>query len=258
MTTSTGPPSPPSSRRRARVLQVGVVLIALAIVQLGLGPIKATPASATVGFSGPPVVRVSGDHLVNGSGTPIRLIGVGQPGTESTCVAAEGFFSPPNSDTPSWIAKMKSWKINSVRLPLNEDCWLGINLPYPQFGGTAYRTAIAQYVSDLNAAGLAVILDLHWSAPGTQLATDGEVMADEDHSPKFWSSVAATFKGHSGVVFDLYNEPRHLPFSCLVHGGCVENGVKVAGYNQLISDVRATGATNVIMVAGIDFAANPT
>jgi hypothetical protein len=34
--------------------------------------------------------------------------------------------------------------------------------------------------------------------------------------------------------------------------------VQVAGYNQLISDVRGAGATNVIMVAGTDFAANPT
>ena len=241
------------------MLRVGVVLIALAVVQLGLGPIKSTPASATVGFSGPPVVRVSGNHLVNGSGRTIRLIGVGQPGTESSCVAGNGFFSPPNSDTPSWIAFMKSWKINSVRLPLNEDCWLGINLPHPQYGGVPYRSAIVHYVNDLNAAGLAVILDLHWGAPGKQLATAGEVMADEDHSPSFWSSVAATFKGHQGVVFDLYNEPRELSFSCLVDGGCVTTkGVKLAGYNQLISDVRNTGATNVIMVAGTLFATNPT
>ena len=38
----------------------------------------------------------------------------------------------------------------------------------------------------------------------------------------------------------------------------MQNGVKVAGYDQLISDVRHTGATNVIMVAGTDYAAVPT
>jgi hypothetical protein len=200
-------------------------------------------------------VRVSGNHLVNGSGVRIRLIGVDQSEAESACVTGHVF---PNSQTPSTIPVMKSWKINAVRLPLNEDCWLGINLPYPKVGGAAYRSAILTYVDDLNAAGLAVILDLHWGAPGKQLATGGEVMADEDHSPRFWSSVAATFKGHQGVVFDLFNEPQYLPFSCLVHGGCVEDGVQVAGYDQLISDVRGTGATNVIMVAGTAYAANPT
>ena len=155
------------------------------------------------------------------------------------------------------IAAMKSWKIDAVRLPLNEDCWLGINLPDPQYGGAPYRSTIVDYVNDLNAAGLAVILDLHWSAPGTERATGQDSMADESHSPKFWSSVAATFKGHQGVVFDLFNEPHNLQFSCLIHGGCEADGVKVAGYDQLISDVRSAGATNVIMVAGIDYAAAP-
>ncbi len=251
-------PSPKPGGRRLPVLRVGLVLTALAMVLLGLSAIKAAPASATVGFSGPPVVRVSGDHLVDGSGRAIRLIGVDQAGAESACVAGQGFGLPFKAGTPSLITKLKSWKINAVRIPLNEDCWLGINLPYPQFGGAAYRAVIVDYVNSLNAAGLAVILDLHWGAPGRQLAKGGEVMADEDHSPKFWSSVAGTFKGHQGVVFDLFNEPRELPFPCLVHGGCVVGGVQVAGYNQLIRDVRDTGASNVIMVAGTDFATNPT
>lgn len=203
-------------------------------------------------------MRVSGNQLVDGSGNPIRLIGVDHSGSESACVDGEGFFDPPNSDTPGMIAVMKSWNINSVRLPLNEDCWLGVNLPYPLLGGAPYRSAVVNYVNDLNAAGLAVILDLHWGAPGSQTALGGEVMADEDHAPAFWSSVAVTFAGHPGVVFDLFNEPRYLPFSCLINGGCTKAGVQVAGYNQLISDVRSTGATNVIMVAGTAFATNPT
>jgi len=239
------------------LLRVGVALVAVAALQLGVGVIVAPAASAATSFSGPPVVRVSGNQLVDGGGNPIRLIGVDHSGSEYACVGGYGFLNPSNSDTPSMIAAMKSWNINAVRLPLNEDCWLGINLPNPQYGGAAYQSAIVHYVNDLNAAGLAVILDLHWGAPGSELAKGGEVMADEDHSPAFWSSVAATFKGHQGVVFDLFNEPRYLKFSCLVAGGCTEDGVQVAGYDQLISAVRATGATNVVMVAGTAFAANP-
>lgn len=246
------------ARSRSRLCAVGVILTALVASQLGLGSMETAPASAAAASSGSPIVRVSGKNLVNGSGTPIRLIGVDQAGAESVCVAGKGFGVPQASAASAVIATMKSWKVNAVRLPLNEDCWLGINLPKPQFGGAPYRSAIVNYVNELNAAGLAVILDLHWSAPGSQLATGGEVMADEDHSPSFWTSVATSFKGHRGVIFDLYNEPRDIPFSCLVDGGCVEHGWKVAGYNQLISDVRHAGATNVIMVAGNDFAANPT
>ncbi len=243
----------------ARAMQVGVVLLALVVVQFWIDPLQTAPVAATVLFSGSPVVRVSGNHLVNGNGTPIRLLGVDEAGAESACVAGQSFGVPLNPGPSGVIIdQMKSWKIDAVRIPLNEDCWLGINLPDPQFGGAAYQSAIVNYVNRINAAGLAVILDLHWSAPGRQLASRGQVMADEDHSPNFWSSVATTFKGHQGVVFDLYNEPHSVPFSCVVHGGCVAHGFKVAGYDQLISDVRDTGATNVILVAGTHYAALPT
>ena len=133
MTTSTRPSSPSSGRSWARGLRVAVALIALAVVVVNLGPVKASTASPTVGSSGTPVVRVSGNHFVNGHGARIRLIGVDQAGAESACVAGQGFGIPFNFGAPSLIASLKSWKINAVRLPLNEDCWLGINLPHPQF-----------------------------------------------------------------------------------------------------------------------------
>jgi hypothetical protein len=240
-------------------MPVVVALLAFVIVQLSVGPVQAAPAAATGQRSGSPVVKVSGNRLVNANGTPMRLLGVDDAGAESVCVTGQGFGVPLYSGpTGVIIAQMKNWKINAVRIPLNEDCWLGINLPNPKFGGAAYRSAIVNYVNSINAAGLAVILDLHWSAPGRELAAHGAVMADEDHSPAFWSSVAKTFKGHQGVVFDLYNEPHSISFACLIHGGCVAHGFKVAGYDQLISDVRYAGATNVIMVAGTHFAALPT
>ena len=253
------PTSPVGSRARFPRTVAALVALAVATFALAVGPASTGAASALVASDSPGAasVRVSGNQLVDAGGSPLRLIGVDHSGSESACVDGEGFFDPPSSDTPGMIEAMQSWHVNAVRVPLNEDCWLGINLPYPQFGGAAYRSAIVDYVNDLNAAGLDVILDLHWSAPGSETALGGAVMADEDHAPSFWLSVASTFKGHQGVVFDLYNEPRYLPFSCLVHGGCVAGGFQVAGYDQLIDDVRFTGATNVILVAGTAFAANP-
>ncbi len=251
--------------RRSRIAAmrkpVRLVLI-IAVVQLGFVLADSTSASASVAFSGPPSVRVVGNHLVDGSGNPIRLIGVDHSGSEYACVTGQGILNPPNADSPAMIAAMKSWNINTVRLPLNEDCWLGINGANPS--GAPYQSAIVSYVNDLNAAGLAVILDLHRNAPGTELSNLGQPMADEDHAPAFWTSVASAFKGHQGVLFDLYNEPQYLAPTCLVNGGCTVKNKKtkiifqVAGYNQLISDVRSTGATNVVMVGGTAFAANPT
>ncbi len=260
MTSPAHRPPPALVRSRSRLLQLGAALAAIAAACLTLTVGSSAPAGAsavTRHASGALSLRVSGNQLIDASGNPIRLIGVDHSGSEYACVDGEGFFSPSDSDTPSMIAAMKSWDINTVRVPLNEDCWLGINMPYPQYGGAAYQSAIVHYVNDLNAAGLYVILDLHWSAPGSETATGQAVAPDEGHAPAFWSSVATTFKGDPGVVFDLFNEPQNVTFGCLVNGGCTDAGFQVAGYNQLIGDVRDAGATNVIMVAGTAYATDP-
>jgi hypothetical protein len=79
-------------------------------------------------------------------------------------------------------------------------------------------------------------------------------MADEDHSPAFWSSVATTFLGNPGVVFDLYNEPHDISWSCWLNGCTTSAGWAAAGMQQLVTTVRATGATQPIMVGGLNWA----
>ncbi len=93
----------------------------------------------------------------------IRLLGVNRSGAEYACIQGYGFFDGP-TDRHS-IRVMKSWHINAVRVPLNEDCWLAINGVKPEFGGTSYQQAIENFVGRLNRAGLYVILDLHVAAP---------------------------------------------------------------------------------------------
>ena len=110
---------------------------------------------------------------------------------------------------------MAAWGINAVRIPLNEDCWLGINGVAPTVGGIAYRRAIEAYVARLGRAGMVAVVDLHWSAPGAQLATGQQDMADADHSVAFWHSVAAALRGDRNVVFDLYNEPHDISWTLL-------------------------------------------
>jgi hypothetical protein len=202
-------------------------------------------------------VRVFGNHLVDANSTPITLIGVNRSGSEYQCISADHTtFDPANSDTPALISAMTAWGINAVRIPLNEDCWLGINLPHADALATHYRAAIAHYVSDLNAAGLAVILDLHWNAPGTTLATSQQIAPDADHAPAFWSSVAQTFRHSPAVLFDLYNEPHDISPLCQLRG-CTTPGFAVAGTQTLLNAIRVTGATNVILVSGLALAATP-
>src|SRR2546423_4883465 len=137
-------------------------------------------------------LSVSGNQLLDGTGTPIQLRGVNRSGAEYACIQGWGIFDGP-SDAAS-VQAIASWHTNAVRVPLNEDCWLNINMGTSRYGGSTYQSAIVNHVNLLHANGLYAILDLHWNAPGTQKATGQQAMVDADHGPGFWSSVATTFK----------------------------------------------------------------
>jgi endoglucanase len=194
-------------------------------------------------------VRAVGNHLVDARGSPIRLLGVDRSGAEYACIEGMGFFAGPTGKRS--IAAMTSWGINAVRVPLNEDCWLGINGLPARYSAARYRAAIRAYVARLHQAGLYVILDLHWNAPGRARATTQQPMADADHAPAFWSSVAQAFKADPAVVFDLYNEPHDISWRCWRDGCVLPEGWRTAGVQTLVDAVRSAGARQVIIATGL-------
>jgi hypothetical protein len=222
----------------------------------GAGFDAGSPATAQAGL------HVVGDHFVD-NGSTVRLLGVNHAGTEYQCVFGGGIFEGPSDATLT--APMKQWNVNTVRVPLNEDCWLGINGVPASAGGTAYQQAIASYVKMLRGSGMYVVVDLHWNAPGGALAKSQQPMPDADHAPAFWSSVASTFQDDLGVVFDLYNEPypdlgTSDPGDCILNGCSLSNwtgfagAAQAVGFQSLVNTIRGTGARNVIMAAGWGYA----
>ncbi len=201
-------------------------------------------------------LHVSGNQIVNGAGQPVRLLGVNRSGTQYACSEGWGIFDGP-ADQAS-VEAMKTWKINTVRVPLNESCWLGKPGVPAAYRGANYQKAIANWVNLLTSNGLAVVLDLHWNAPGDQVAHGQQSMPDRDNSPEFWRQVANRFKTNSSVLFDLYNEPhpgvdrpRTEDWLCWRDGGhCADVPFVAAGMQELIDAVRSTGATNIVVVNG--------
>ncbi|HEY3816662.1 MAG TPA: cellulase family glycosylhydrolase [Polyangiaceae bacterium] len=198
---------------------------------------------------------------------PVRLLGVSHSGTESVCIEGHGeIFQGPSGS--SLVTPMLAWKVNTVRVPLNESCWLGIGGVAPMTSGRAYQEAIVRFVRMLRRNDLYVVLDLHWNAPGAGVARAQLPMADRDHSPAFWTSVANAFKDDAGVVFDLYNEPfiktenadTRDPWACWLAGCTIKpsspgaESWASAGMQDLVDAVRATGATNVIALGGLSYA----
>ena len=209
--------------------------------------------------------------MVDAKNAAVVLRGADVSGTEFVC--AQNYTTDPYGGSPlasvATFQAMRAWNINVIRLPLNEDCWLDVN--GVQIGGQAYQSAIEAEVSAAHAAGLFVILDLHWTAPGTQRALSQNPEPDADHSPAFWSSVAATFASDPGVIFDLFNEPYSYwgtdpdPWNGWLNGDVqtqyVTGGTPytvtaqwhTAGMQQLLTAVRAAGATQPILVNGLDW-----
>jgi hypothetical protein len=209
-----------------------------------------------------PSVSVWGNHLVGGNGKIVRLTGVNRSGAEYACAEGWGIWDGP-TDTNSAVRAMAAWHINAVRIPLNEDCWLGINGIKRAYSGGNYRSAIADYVARLERFGITPILNLHFSAPRKIVPERQAPMADEDHSPAFWRSLATYFKHDHHIIFDLFNEPypnsnrdTRAAWSCVLSGGGTCPGVsfRAAGMQQLVSVVRATGATQPLMIAGPQYA----
>ncbi|WP_174248231.1 cellulase family glycosylhydrolase [Streptomyces hoynatensis] len=237
------------------------------------GPERTGEAAAAAAAA--PELQVSGNRLVTESGDTFRPLGVNRSGGEFGCVQGKEIFDGPVDQAA--VDAMKTWHVNTVRVPLNEECWLGTEgVPAGGPGAAEYQQAVEDYANLLVANGINVILDLHWSrgeytGPGAGCpdvaATCQKPMPDLQYAPEFWSQVATAFKGNDAVIFDLFNEPypdaannwsdATAAWTCLRDGGtCAGIGYEVAGMQTLVDAVRATGATNVIMTGGLEWTNN--
>jgi hypothetical protein len=237
--------------RYSRLASIAILAPALAVLGTAVawpGGIQPIPASADSTLA----LSVAGNQLVDSGGHPIVLRGVNRPSPVYACIQGTGIFDGP-ADAAS-VAAIASWNTNAVRIQLNEDCWLNINLGSSGFGGATYQNAIQRYVSLLHQQGLYVILSLGWNAPGTTPAVGQQVMADADHAPAFWQSVASVFNSDPAVLFDLYNEPHDISWACWRDGCTTANGWPTAGMQTLVNAVRGTGATQPILLGGLAWA----
>ncbi len=225
-------------------------------------------------------VHAVGNQLFDGA-MPLRLLGVSRAGTEYQCIHGVGFFDGPNDQAS--ITAMLAWKVNAVRIPLNEDCWLAVNTAGTSaaaYAGSAYQRAVLAYVNLLLKNGIYPILDLHWTAPGTQQALGQFAMPDVDHSVTFWTQVASAYAAEPRVILELFNEPfpdnnmeAAVAWACWRDGSPADGGVgpcvglaslgaqgvstpvtyRVAGMQTLLDTVRNAGATNFVLLGGLEY-----
>jgi hypothetical protein len=211
-------------------------------------------------------VKASGNHLVDGAGHTVRLLGVNRSGMEYACSQGWGFFEGPGAeraDSQTMVNAMLSWRINAVRLLVSENCWNGTNSVPANRARSHYRRAVGAEIARYRKNGLYVIIALHGSEPKGLPAgtTQGlRAMPDAYNAIPFWRSVAKTYGKDAGVVFGLYNEPNGpATWKCLRDGCTIRSDFylrhirpyRAVGMQKLVTTVRRAGARNLLLVPGL-------
>jgi hypothetical protein len=233
-------------------MRIGGALLLLLVGALAIS------AAGVAGTSSQHGLRVAGAHLVDARGRTVILRGVDRSGTEYACVQGWGIFDGPSSAAS--VRAIASWDVDFVRVPLNEDCWLGINGVKRAYAGAAYRKAIIRYVKLLHRYGMYVELSLVWAAPGTYKATYQPGSPDESHAPKVWASLARTFRRDPAVILAPWGETI-VDARCFLRGGICEatygkrnRPYRTAGMQQAVRVMSRAGYHGPIAIPGLDYA----
>ena len=202
----------------------------------------------------PPELHVVSNHLETKDGKTVWLQGVNVVSLE---FSAKGEHILRVAETA-----IDDWKSNIIRLPVKDDFWFGKGKGQKD-DGAAYRDTVDAAITIAANRGAYVLLDLHrFRAPNA------------DHVA-FWKDAATKYKNHPAVIFDMFNEPHGISWEIWRNGGFVEekkkaadedaflseadkkkniNGFESPGMQKLLTTIRETGAKNIVVAGGLDWA----
>lgn len=204
---------------------------------------SATTSSTSTGTAAPGGYSVNGNTIYDEAGNKHVFHGIARPSTE---------WNPSGENlSKNDFAMQKSWGSNVTRLSLNQDFWLPGAAKY----SASYQQNIDTAIVWAKELGLDVILDLHWSDKGNlQNGNPGQQRMADQNSVTFWTSVADKYKDDGHILFELYNEPHDVSWEVWLSGGDSGDGFQAVGMQALYNAVRATGANNLVLVGGLDYA----
>ena len=200
------------------------------------------------------------NKILDASGKPVWLYGVNIASLE---------WRNAGDHVEEWVNRaINDWKVNFIRLPLAQDRWFG-KMTNQTDGGVTYRAIVDKLVDTCAAARVYIDLDLHWSECG-KWVNEGGILGQHNmpdkNSISFWQDMATRYKNFPNVVFGLYNEPHDAPWNVWRDGGTITDTpakqrnidqtqvtFEAVGMQKLYDTVRATGATNVGTVSGLDW-----
>jgi len=193
-------------------------------------------------------LKVSGNKLVTADGKQVWLQGVNVP---------ELSWAPNGENRIVWSVHLAidDWHANVIRLPVMDGFWFGKGRgDMPANSAGQYRQIVDDAIKLAGTRGAYVVLDLHRFLTPDQSCVD------------FWKDAAARYKNNPVVLFDVFNEPHDTSWDVWQKGGPVvlkqkdgtSTTVQSVGMQALIDAVRSTGAHNIVVAGGLEYAYNLT
>jgi len=205
-------------------------------------------------------LHLHNNMLVNSENQSTFLLGMSDSGLEYTCDITYQYQLLPEQ-----FQRMRSWGINTVRLPLSAPYWLNANNSCP-----SYHATVDRVIHDAEAAGLYVVLSLAWIAPLSHgiIGSGGYPMADRTEALAFWQSVATLYAHDNETLFELYSEPHDITWSIWRDGGKIVTtdtrsnrvpGTYTAiGMQELVNYVSALAPDRLMLISGNEWGGDLT
>ena len=192
----------------------------------------ATAASAGVAVRGGQLVKDGQRWVPHGL---VQIAFVAPPAAQ-TGVFAEAY----RAYAPADYAEMRRRGMDCVRIQVSQS---GLD-PQGRLFDQAFRDRVVSAVHAARAAGLVAIISVQDESQSGE--TDVAALPN-DATRRVWNSLAPVFAGDDGVMFELLNEPN-LPPNAANWRSWAD------AMNRTIATVRRTGARNVVVADGLQYA----
>ena len=212
---------------------------------------------ATLGAPASAGLSVQGNQLyANGSpfvGRGVQIVGLVAPPAYlwGKYVAAGQQFGLPE------LQAAAADHVNLIRFQVSE---YGLDPANPEYS-PGYVTSIENGIEMARSLGIYAIVSLQSQSAAGLAASANRCPLPDAGALAAWNQLASMFGDDPGVMFELYNEPglgataagwtAWLNGGTVVFGSQIGNSCTAIGMQQLIDQIRADGAGNVIVVPAL-------